>query len=753
MPTSKVIRPAVFDETGEHVIPADADLNLDPVSSDPDNYIVRGSDGGAFLNGDGVLSNNGENLLKTDSADGKVTYSRSDAVSLINETVKPSLDKLEKKHDEDVDALQRSDARLQTGIDKVQGAADKAQAAADKAQASADKAAESARQADEDAAAAQCTATQALNDAADAKTAADRAQARADAAYDKASDAQCAAADALDKAQEAVDSLPEIADAHSSIVTAGDGIKVAQSKLSDHNVYQVGVKANGDDSGLISSSDGLEVELKGNGGLDKDRDGLYVDQQWLDEIVARYSKEHMLFNRFEVVSSLPAVADVHTIYLIRNKDSSAADTAAKDSFEGWVIVSTENGVQKWEKIGYKTDLTGYAHAGNTVKLTGDASGTGTVDSNGNVVVPATVSHAANADSATNAGHATNADHAASADKTTGGTVNITGYVSGTGSFDRNGNVTVEVVPNIADTPSTWYVGKTNARDYWGKDENGNQWGSTKNHPFATLTYAINQTNAHTFPGNTISIVVVDSGDYDEHYRAECHVTTTTYIRHNLDSHPRFIGGWDFSIQSGNMLAFDAIDFEIAHNTTLDHIQNGQVFMRVFSGGIIQFADGCHMSISDDNLGRNTWPFIELDGSNELRFIAGNGKKEPALYCELANGVTLHASVFYFNSEGFGTMGADDNTPVVKIVSPAGTKISGSVISLGRFASTKLANTPYPNYKVYFDWDIADDSELTQVNLGKFASLTVRKNPDKGVALPGHAAGNVPELANYTQLDY
>ena len=49
MPTSKVIRPAVFDETGEHVIPADADLNLDPVSSDPDNYIVRGSDGGAFL--------------------------------------------------------------------------------------------------------------------------------------------------------------------------------------------------------------------------------------------------------------------------------------------------------------------------------------------------------------------------------------------------------------------------------------------------------------------------------------------------------------------------------------------------------------------------------------------------------------------------------------------------------------------------------------------------------------------------------
>ena len=227
MPTSKVIRPAVFDETGERVIPADADLNLDPVSSDPDNYIVRGSDGGAFLNGDGVLSNDGENLLKTSPNDGKVTYSRSDAVSLINETVQPSLDKLEDK-------------------------ADKAQASADKAQASADKAAE-------DAAA-----------------------------------AQCAAGQALDKAQEAVDRLPEIVDSHSSIVTAGDGIKVDQSKLGDHNVYQVSVKRNGEDSGLVSSTDGLEVELKGNGGLDKDRDGLYVDQQWIDEMVARYAKDHML---------------------------------------------------------------------------------------------------------------------------------------------------------------------------------------------------------------------------------------------------------------------------------------------------------------------------------------------------------------------------------------------------------------------------------------------------------------------------
>lgn len=61
--------------------------------------------------------------------------------------------------------------------------------------------------------------------------------------------------------------------------------------------------------------------------------------------------------------------------------------------------------------------------GGKVNISGDATGSGTVDDNGNVVVPTTVSHAtnadhatsaANADSATNAGHATNADHATKA---------------------------------------------------------------------------------------------------------------------------------------------------------------------------------------------------------------------------------------------------------------------------------------------------------------------------------------------------
>lgn len=674
MPTSKVIRPAVFDETGEHVIPADADLNLDPVSSDPDNYIVRGSDGGAFLNGDGVLSNDGENLLKTAPNDGKVTYPRSDAVSLITETVQPFLDTI------DGEAA------------SAQIAADKAQAAADKAQAAAGKAAE-------DAAAAQCTATQALNDAADAQAAADRAQARADAAYDRASDAQCAAEDALDKAQEAVDKLPEIADAHATIVTAGDGIKVDQSKLGDHNVYQVSVKRNGEDSGLISSTDGLEVELKGNGGLDKDKDGLYVDQQWIDEMVARYAKDHMLFNQIKVVSSLPAIpdADVHTIYLIRNKDSSATDAGTKDSFDGWIIVTTENGTQKWEEVGYKTDLTGYTHTGNTV--------------------------------------------------------NITGYVTGSGAFDRNGNVTVDVVPNIPDTPYTYYVGKTNARNYWGKDENGNLWGSTKDHPFASLTYAINQTNAHTFPGNTINIIVLDAGEYDEGW-VTINVSSSTYISADTSSHPVFRGGFEISMTNSE-LSFDGIDFYIRNITAVEQAYNGQIFIRTYGNGTLTFRHSCHMVIDSDNLGMNSWGFIHLYDNTELRTDIDQG--QTALYLELKNNGTVRSGglIYFADNAEFASLRSDsEDVPAIKVNSPAGTKLYGYSIYLGRFANVGFYGAAnMPHYRMYMDWDIADDSSLQQVNLGAYASLAWRKNPNKGQSLPGNSVGDVPSGAEYQQIDW
>ena len=682
MPTSKVIRPAVFDETGEHVIPADADLNLDPVSSDPDNYIVRGSDGGAFLNGDGVLSNDGENLLKISHNDGKVTYPRSDAVSLINETVQPSIDKLEDK-------------------------ANKAQASADKAQATADKAAE-------DAAA-----------------------------------AQCAAGQALDKAQEAIDKLPEIADAHSSIVTAGDGIKVAESKLGDHNVYQVSVKRNGDDSGLISSTDGLEVELKGNGGIDKDRDGLYVDQQWIDEMVARYAKDHMLFNQFKIVKQLPAIpdADVHTIYLIRNRDSSATDAGTKDSFDGWFIATTENGTQKWEEVGYKTDLRGYTHTGNTVRLTGDAIGTGTVDVDGNVVVQTAVSHAASAD------RATNADHAASADKTTGGTVRITGYVTGSGSFDRNGNVTVDVVANIKDTPYTYYVGKTNARNYWGKDENGNQWGSTKDHPFASLSYAINQSNSHIFPGNTINIMVLDAGEYVEGDFVTWHVTCNTIVRAVPAEHPRFRGSYEIQLSSSAELYFFSCDFYQWNITSEDQDINGVTFIRVYGDGVLAFRRSCHMIMDSSNFGKNWHSMLQLHGNTAARFDIENA--EPALYMELRNGAACPTGIFRFGSTAnIESYVADSVDPAnIVINAPAGTKFSGSSVCVERGGSVDawqsgnyVTGTQRHTFRI--DWNIADDSALTQVDLDKYSYLGLPANSVKGQKLPGHEVGAIRDGAEY-----
>jgi len=697
MPTSKVIRPAVFDETGEHVIPADADLNLDPVSSDPDNYIVRGSDGGAFLNGDGVLSNDGENLLKTSPNDGKVTYPRSDAVNLITETVQPFLDTIDNEA-----------AFAQTAAEKAQDAADKAQASAD--------------QAKDDAAAAQCTATQALNDAADAQADADKAQARADAAYDKASDAvdaqadadkaqaradaaydkasdaQCAAADALEKAQEAVDKLPEIAAEHVTVVTAGDGIKVDHTKNFSHNVYQVSVKRNGEDSGLISSTDGLEVELKGNGGIDKDKDGLYVDQQWIDEMVARYAKDHMLFNQVKVVKQLPEIpdADVHTIYLIRNKDSSATDAGTKDSFDGWIIVTTENGTQKWEEIGYKTDLTGYTHTGNTV--------------------------------------------------------NITGYVSGTGTVDSNGNVTVDVVANIKDTPYTYYVGKTNARDYWGKDENGNMWGSTEDHPFASLTYAINQSNRHLFPGNTINIIVLDAGEYVEGDGRTWHVTCNTIVRAVPAEHPRFRGSYDIRLSNSAELYFFSCDFYQWSITSEDQAINGVTFIRVYGDGTLTFRRSCHMIMDSSNFGKNVHQVLQAHGNTRLRFNIENA--EPALYIELRNGATCLGIFRFGSTAGIESYVADSVDPAnIVINAPAGTKFSGSSVSVDRGGSVVagvsgnyVTGTQRHTFRI--DWNIADDSALTQVDLDKYSYLGLPANSVKGQKLPGHEVGTIRDGADY-----
>ena len=140
------------------------------------------------------------------------------------------------------------------------------------------------------------------------------------------------------------------------------------------------------------------------------------------------------------------------------------------------------------------------------------------------------------------------------------------------------------------------------------------------------------------------------------------------------------------------------------------------------------------------------------GSSRLTFTCNNG---PALYLELrGNGVTHKAPYISFESNSsFGTSFAPGPMAAIKLVSPSGTKHIGSVLSLDRFISATLLTTPLPYYKLYFDWDIADDSGTAQVDLGKFALLQLYKNPDKGQALPGSSVGNVPDLADYSQREY
>ena len=159
-----------------------------------------------------------------------------------------------------------------------------------------------------------------------------------------------------------------------------------------------------------------------------------------------------------------------------------------------------------------------------------------------------------------------------------------------------------------------------------------------------------------------------------------------------------------------------------------------------------------MVIDSDNFGKNTWPFITMYGSSSLGFDCNNG---PALYLELrGNGVTHKAPYISFGlNNSFGVPVATGSMAAIKLVSSSGTKHTGPVLGLDRFTKVTLLQTPDPHYKLYFDWDIADDSDTSQVDLGKFASLTLYKNPDKGQALPGSSVGNVPDLAEYHQWDY
>ena len=199
------------------------------------------------------------------------------------------------------------------------------------------------------------------------------------------------------------------------------------------------------------------------------------------------------------------------------------------------------------------------------------------------------------------------------------------------------------------------------------------------------------------------------------------------------------------------LELSAVDFAIFKAPTAD-CPDGIILLRVYGSGELRIENGCHMVIDTDNFGKNTWPFIMMHGSSTLSLTCNNG---PALYLELrGNGVTHKASYIGFvANSAFGLVQATGPGAVIKFVSPSGTKHTGSVLSLDRFTSAALLTTPYPYYKLYFDWDIADDSGTSQVDLGKFAFLRLYKNPGKGQALPGSSVGNVPDLAEYHQWDY
>lgn len=337
-----------------------------------------------------------------------------------------------------------------------------------------------------------------------------------------------------------------------------------------------------------------------------------------------------------------------------------------------------------------------------------------------------------------------------------GNVIIDGYVTGSGSFDDDGNCHITVTPNISDTPSVWYVGKTNAMDKWRADENGNPWGSTQDHPFASLGYAITQTNKHTFPGNTIQIKVLDGGSYTDRDFYDVVVNCNTYVTSVASSRPSFRGSWEINFSGVSTLSINEIDFRctIAQSEPI----NGQTFFRCYGSGILRLSHGCKMVIDNDNFGMNTWGFICMYDSTILRLDVLD--RQPALYLELENaGTTLtanHACLTFLGNANFSPFTKNSADPNIMFNAPSGTKMQGSVISVGRGGDAEAiaASNIHDGLRERFlaDWNIADDSDLSQVTLHGYSSLSVRKNLSKGQSLPGSSVGSIGTGAEYNQID-
>ena len=337
-----------------------------------------------------------------------------------------------------------------------------------------------------------------------------------------------------------------------------------------------------------------------------------------------------------------------------------------------------------------------------------------------------------------------------------GDIIIDGYVTGSGSFDDDGNCRITVYPNISDTPSVWYVGKTNAVDKWGEDENGNPWGSTQDHPFATLGYAINQTNSHTFPGNNIQIKVLDGGSYIDHDNYKVLVNCNTYVTSDAPSHPSFRGSWRISFSGVSTLSLDGIDFRctIAQSEPI----NGQPFFHCYGSGTLSFSHGCKMTIDSDNFGVNSWGFIRMNDSTKLGLSVLDG--QTALYLELDGaGTTLAANrscLMFYGTSNFSSFSKYSADPNIVLNAPAGTKMRGRVIGVERNCNVEIyiADNIHDGIRERFlvDWNIADVSELSQVSLSDYSRLSLPKNTSKGQALPGSSVGSIGTGAEYNQID-
>ena len=206
---------------------------------------------------------------------------------------------------------------------------------------------------------------------------------------------------------------------------------------------------------------------------------------------------------------------------------------------------------------------------------------------------------------------------------------------------------------------------------------------------------------------------------------------------------------------GAGILFVSVDFAISHISADDaKISSGVTFIRVFDSGTLWFQHGCRMVIDADNYGLNEWGFITMYGQTALRVDVVNG--QTGLILELAgNGTTCRNVLQIFDQSYISATTVDaDRVPAIRINAPSGTKLIGSVINTSRFTNAdQYVGANYPHYPWFFDWAIHDCSELSQVNLGKFAHLGLKKNPNAGVALPGDSVGNVPELADYSQWEY